>query len=35
MLPRPKYFEKRIASSEYLHHQAGTIQARMADVDIP
>ena len=35
MLPRPKYFEKRIFSSDYLHHQASTIEARMADVDIP
>ncbi len=35
MLPRPKYFEPRFSSSEYLQHQAGTVQARMGGVDIP
>jgi monofunctional glycosyltransferase len=35
MLPRPKYFEPRFSSSEYLQHQAGTVQARMSSVDIP
>ena len=35
MLPRPKYFERRIHTSEYLQHQAGTVQARMSGVDIP
>ncbi len=35
MLPRPKYFEPRFSSSEYLQHQASTVQARMGGVDIP
>lgn len=35
MLPRPKYFERRIHTSEYLQNQAGTVQARMGGVDIP
>ncbi len=35
MLPRPKYFERRIHTSEYLQSQAGTVQARMGGVDIP
>jgi monofunctional glycosyltransferase len=35
MLPRPKYFEPRFSSSEYLQHQASTVQARMSSVDIP
>lgn len=35
MLPRPKYFEKRIHMSEYLQNQAATVQARMSGVDIP
>jgi monofunctional biosynthetic peptidoglycan transglycosylase len=35
MLPRPKYFEPRFNSSEYLQHQASTVQARMGGVDIP
>jgi monofunctional biosynthetic peptidoglycan transglycosylase len=35
MLPRPKYFEPRFSSSEYLQHQASTVQARMGSVDIP
>jgi monofunctional biosynthetic peptidoglycan transglycosylase len=35
MLPRPKYFEPRFNSSEYLRHQASTVQARMSSVDIP
>ena len=35
MLPRPKYFERRIHTSEYLQSQAGTVQARMGGVEIP
>jgi monofunctional biosynthetic peptidoglycan transglycosylase len=35
MLPRPKYFEPRFNTSEYLQHQASTVQARMSSVDIP
>ncbi len=35
MLPRPKYFERRIFTSEYLQNQAATIQARMGWVGIP
>ena len=35
MLPRPKYFERRFASSDYLRNQASHIQARMNSVDIP
>jgi monofunctional biosynthetic peptidoglycan transglycosylase len=35
MLPRPKYFEPRFNTSEYLQHQASTVQARMGGVDIP
>ncbi|MDI9334094.1 MAG: transglycosylase domain-containing protein [Cytophagales bacterium] len=35
MLPRPKYFERRFASSGYLQSRAATIQARMGGVDIP
>jgi monofunctional glycosyltransferase len=35
MLPRPKYFERRIHTSEYLQNQASTVQARMGAVDIP
>lgn len=35
MLPRPKYFERRIHTSEYLQNQASTVQARMGGVDIP
>ena len=35
MLPRPKYFERRIHTSEYLQNQAITVQARMGGVDIP
>lgn len=35
MLPRPKYFERRVHSSEYLQNQAATVQARMSGVDIP
>jgi monofunctional biosynthetic peptidoglycan transglycosylase len=35
MLPRPKYFERRIHTSEYLQNQAATVQARMGGVDIP
>ncbi len=35
MLPRPKYFERRIHTSEYLQSQSATVQARMGGVDIP
>jgi monofunctional biosynthetic peptidoglycan transglycosylase len=35
MLPRPKYFERRIHTSEYLQNQATTVQSRMGGVDIP
>jgi monofunctional glycosyltransferase len=35
MLPRPKYFERRVHTSEYLQNQAATVQARMGGVDIP
>jgi len=35
MLPRPKYFERRLHTSEYLQHQAITVQTRMGSVDIP
>ncbi len=35
MLPRPKYFELRIRTSEYLQSQAATVRARMLGVDIP
>lgn len=35
MLPRPKYFERRIRVSEYLQHQASVVQGRMGAVEIP
>jgi monofunctional biosynthetic peptidoglycan transglycosylase len=35
MLPRPKYFEPRFNSSEYLQDQASKVQGRMSNVDIP
>jgi monofunctional biosynthetic peptidoglycan transglycosylase len=35
MLPRPKYFERRVHTSEYMQNQAATVQARMGGVDIP
>ncbi|HEX5285627.1 MAG TPA: transglycosylase domain-containing protein [Polaromonas sp.] len=34
MLPRPKYFETRV-NSGYLASRAGTITARMGDVELP
>jgi monofunctional glycosyltransferase len=35
MLPRPKYFEPRFSTSEYLQDQASKVQGRMGGVDIP
>ncbi|MEY4295990.1 MAG: hypothetical protein RLY82_1678 [Pseudomonadota bacterium] len=35
MLPRPKYFEPRFSTSEYLQDQASKVQGRMSGVDIP
>jgi monofunctional biosynthetic peptidoglycan transglycosylase len=35
MLPRPKYFERRLASSGYLNSRAGVIVRRMQWVDLP